>query len=152
LYAVWRTTPSELDFCSVDALLASLRQKPPRKLLELVRKAEDFDALVQLAAREEIRGLARGREAVLCCGVCRSRLRKLLLDGHVDVWRLPAAGQPGAASTPSGPPHRSSHDIDGTSTLMTRIAFVRTGPTQQPSRVDRRRRALKRTRASRSPQ
>jgi ATP-dependent RNA helicase SUPV3L1/SUV3 len=131
--AVWRTTPSELDFTSVDALLASLRQKPPRKLLELVRKAEDFDALVQLAAREEIRGLARGRAAVeLLWQVCQiPDFRKLLLDGHVDlladIYRQLVSAR--GRLDPEWMARRIDRldDIDGDlHVLMTRIAFVRT--------------------------
>lgn len=131
--AVWRTTPSELDFQSVDALLASLRQKPPRKLLELVRKAEDYDALVQLAAREEIRGLARGREAVeLLWQVCQiPDFRKLLLDGHVDlladIYRQLVSAR--GRLDPEWMARRIDRldDIDGDiHVLMTRIAFVRT--------------------------
>jgi ATP-dependent RNA helicase SUPV3L1/SUV3 len=131
--AVWRTTPSELDFCSIDTLLASLRQKPPRKLLELVRKAEDFDALVQLAAREEIRGLARGREAVeLLWHVCQiPDFRKLLLDGHVDlladIYRQLVSAR--GRLDPEWMARRIDRldDIEGDiHVLMTRIAFVRT--------------------------
>jgi ATP-dependent RNA helicase SUPV3L1/SUV3 len=131
--AVWRTTPSELDFCSVDSLLGSLRQKPPRKLLELVRKAEDYDALVQLAAREEIRALARGREAVeLLWQVCQiPDFRKLLLDGHVDlladIYRQLVSAR--GRLDPEWMARRIDRldDIDGDiHMLMTRIAFVRT--------------------------
>jgi ATP-dependent RNA helicase SUPV3L1/SUV3 len=131
--AVWRTTPSELDFCSIDSLLGSLRQKPPRKLLELVRKAEDHDALVQLAAREEIRSLARGREAVeLLWQVCQiPDFRKLLLDGHVDlladIYRQLVSAR--GRLDPEWMARRIDRldDIDGDiHMLMTRIAFVRT--------------------------
>jgi ATP-dependent RNA helicase SUPV3L1/SUV3 len=131
--AVWRTPPSELDFTSVDALLASLRRKPPRKLLELVRKAEDFDALVQLAAREEIRGLARGREAVeLLWQVCQiPDFRKLLLDGHVDlladIYRQLVSAR--GRLDPEWMARRIDRldDVEGDlHVLMTRIAFVRT--------------------------
>jgi ATP-dependent RNA helicase SUPV3L1/SUV3 len=131
--AIWRTTPSELEFKSVDALLASLRQKPPRKLLELVRKAEDYDALVQLAARDEIRSLARGREAVeLLWQVCQiPDFRKLLLDGHVDLLADIYRQLVGARGRlePEWMARRIDRldDIDGDiHVLMTRIAFVRT--------------------------
>ena len=131
--AVWRTTPSELDFTSVDALLASLRQRPPRKPLEQVRKAEDFDALVQLTAREEIRGLARGRSAVeMLWQVCQiPDFRKLLLDGHVDlladIYRQLVSAR--GRLDPEWMARRIDRldDIDGDiHVLMTRIAFVRT--------------------------
>ncbi len=131
--AVWRTTPSELDFKSIDALLASLRQRPPRKPLELVRKAEDFDALVQLSARQEIRSLARGREAVeLLWQVCQiPDFRKLLLDGHVDlladIYRQLVSAR--GRLDPDWMARRIDRldDVEGDiHVLMTRIAFVRT--------------------------
>ncbi|WP_258182840.1 helicase-related protein [Enhygromyxa salina] len=98
---VWRTSDRDLDFGSIDALLGSLRQKSPRKVLELVRQAEDYDALASLARREEIRARARGRAAVeLLWQVCQipdfrkltlrlssqpSGPETLVLDGHADL-------------------------------------------------------------------
>ena len=130
---VWRTTPSALDFRSVDALIASLKLKPPRKSLELVRKAEDFDALIRLAARDEIRQRAVGREAVeLLWEVCQiPDFRKLLLDGHVDLLAeiYKQLASPRGRIDPSWMAERIAR-IDATDgdihVLMTRIAFVRT--------------------------
>ena len=131
--AVWRTSPSELDFRSLEALLTSLRRKPPRKVLEVVRSAEDYDALIQLTAREDIRGLARGQEAVaLLWQVCQiPDFRKLLLDGHVDllaeIYRQLAS--PRGRIDPDWMAKRIARLDDGEGdihVLMTRIAFVRT--------------------------
>jgi len=130
---IWRAPLSQLDFRSVDRLIASLKQKPPRKVLELVRKAEDFDALVQLAGREEIRARAHGREAVeLLWQVCQiPDFRKLLLDGHVDLLAeiYKQLASPRARIDPSWMAERIAR-IDQTEgdihVLMTRIAFVRT--------------------------
>jgi ATP-dependent RNA helicase SUPV3L1/SUV3 len=130
---VWRTSASALDFRSLDGLIASLKQKPPRKLLEPVRKAEDFDALVQLAARDEIRALARGREAVeLLWEVCQiPDFRKLLLDGHVDLLAeiYKQLASPRGRIDPSWMAERIARidDTDGDIHVLTaRIAFIRT--------------------------
>ncbi|WP_244924041.1 helicase-related protein [Enhygromyxa salina] len=130
---VWRTTPTRLQFDSVEDLIASLRQKPPRKLLELVRQAEDFDTLVQLAAREQIQARAKGRAAVeLLWQVCQiPDFRKLALDGHVDLLaeiyrQLTSSSE---RLDPDWMNQRISR-IDDTEgdihVLMSRIAFVRT--------------------------
>jgi ATP-dependent RNA helicase SUPV3L1/SUV3 len=130
---VWRTTPSELDFRSIDSLIASLKQRPARRSLELTRNAEDFDALIRLAARQEIRALARGREAVeMLWAVCQiPDFRKLLVDGHVNLLGeiFKQLASPRARIDPSWMAERIARidvtdgDID---VLMTRIAFVRT--------------------------
>ena len=130
---VWRTTPSELDFRSIDSLIASLKQKPPRRCLELTRNAEDFDALIRLAALDEIRARAKGREAVeLLWQVCQiPDFRKLLLDGHVDLLGeiYKQLASPRGRIDPSWMAERIAR-IDATDgdidVLMTRIAFVRT--------------------------
>ncbi|NVB37492.1 helicase [Pseudenhygromyxa sp. WMMC2535] len=128
---IWRN--SELDFDSVDALLESLRRKPPRRVLELVRRAEDFEALIQLAALDEIRALARGRRAVaLLWEVCQiPDFRKLLFDGHVsllaEIYKQLAG--PRGRIDPGWMAERIDR-VDDTEgdihALMTRIAFVRT--------------------------
>jgi ATP-dependent RNA helicase SUPV3L1/SUV3 len=87
----WRN--SELDFRSVSALVESLKQRPPARfgsLVEPTRKADDFAALTQLAARPDIAALARGRSAVeLLWDVCQIPDFRKLLDypdfGHVDL-------------------------------------------------------------------
>ncbi len=82
---VWRN--DELDFDSVEALLASLRARPPRRALRLVERADDFEALQQLLRNPEIRARAQGRAAVeLLWEVCRiPDYRKLLLESHVQL-------------------------------------------------------------------
>ncbi len=130
---VWRTTPSALDFRSVDSLIASLKQKPPRRSLELVRRAEDFDALIRLATRDEIRSRAVGREAVeLLWEVCQiPDFRKLLLEGHLDLLAeiYKQLASPRGRIDPGWMAERIAR-IDATDgdihVLMTRIAFVRT--------------------------
>lgn len=87
----WRS--HELDFRSPAALIESLKQRPPGRfaaLVEPVRRADDFDALVVLAARPDVAALARGREAVeLLWDVCQIPDFRKLLDypdfGHVDL-------------------------------------------------------------------
>ena len=82
---VWRNP--DLDFASIDALLASLRRKPPHAGLRLIDRAEDYDALVQLARRADVRERARTPEDVeLLWEVCRiPDYRKLLLESHVQL-------------------------------------------------------------------
>lgn len=128
---IWRN--AELDFRSVDALIDSLRRRPQRRVLELVRQAEDFETLIQLAARPQIRELAKGRAAVeLLWQVCQiPDFRKLLLDGHVEllaeIYRQLCS--PRGRIDPGWMAERIDR-IDDTEgdihTLMTRIAFVRT--------------------------
>lgn len=87
----WRS--HELDLRSPAALIESLKQRPPGRfahLVEPVRKADDFDALVELALRPEVAALARGREMVaLLWDVCQIPDFRKLLDypdfGHVDL-------------------------------------------------------------------
>ena len=102
-------------------------------MLTLVRRAEDFESLLQLAAREDVRAIARGRGAVeLLWAVCQiPDFRKLLLDGHVnllaEIFRQLCAGA--GRLEPEWMRERIDRidDVDGgIDTLMTRIAFVRT--------------------------
>ncbi len=129
--AVWRN--AELDFRDVDALLASLRARPSRRILELVHRAEDFETLVQLVARDAIRALAKGRRAVeLLWAVCQiPDFRKLLLDRHVELLAEIYAqlSGPSGRIDPQWMGERIARidDTDGDiHVLMTRIAFVRT--------------------------
>ncbi len=89
----WRN--SDLDFRSLAGLIESLKLRPPARfsgLVEPVRgqAADDFNSLVQLAARPEIPALARGQESVeLLWDVCQIPDFRKLLDypdfGHVDL-------------------------------------------------------------------
>ncbi|MCA9619811.1 MAG: helicase, partial [Myxococcales bacterium] len=82
---VWRN--SDLDTRDVDALIASLAERPRRKVLLLQERASDAAVLRQLAKSPEIRGRARGREAVeLLWDVCRiPDFRKLLVEHHASL-------------------------------------------------------------------
>lgn len=129
--AVWRN--ADLDFRSIDTLVESLRRRPDRKVLTLVRRAEDFESLTRLAARSDVRELAHGRAAVeRLWAVCQiPDFRKLLLDGHVEllaeIFRQ-LSGSSGRLD-PDWMAERIDRidDVDGgIDTLMTRIAFVRT--------------------------
>ena len=81
----WRN--ADLDLGSVDALLASLRERPRLACLKLVEDAEDGAALERLAQHPAVRARARGEEAVrLLWEVCRiPDFRKLLLELHVSL-------------------------------------------------------------------
>ena len=54
--AFWRN--ADLDFSSVDALLASLKQPPPSRIFRAAPRAEDMDALITLSTNAEVRGRA----------------------------------------------------------------------------------------------
>ncbi len=81
----WRN--SDLDFSSVDALVASLRISPKNARLSLDRDAEDLAALVALAHMPGLRERARGEEQLrLLWDVCRiPDYRKLLFESHVAL-------------------------------------------------------------------
>lgn len=128
---VWRS--ADLDFSTVESLIGSLRARPKRSALRLVEQADDFESLLKLAARPEVRRLANTPDAVaLLWDVCRiPDFRKLLLESHVEL--LAAIFEQLAAD-----PHRIDEDwmasrirrLDDDSgdieTLMRRIAFIRT--------------------------
>ena len=128
---VWRS--ADLDFASVEALIGSLRARPRRSALRLVEQADDFEALLKLARRPEVRRLANNPDAVaLLWDVCRiPDFRKLLLESHVELLAA-------IFEQLSREPHRIDEDwmagrirrLDDDSgdieTLMRRIAFIRT--------------------------
>lgn len=127
---VWRN--SDLDFSSVDALIESLRRRPTIPGLRLVERAEDYEALVSLSKRDEVRRLAREPEAVeLLWDVCRiPDFRKLLLESHVDLLaqifgQLRERGRldPEWMAKRIDRLRPTDGDIE---TLMNRIAFIRT--------------------------
>ena len=127
----WRN--DDLDFSSVDALLASLGRPPPLPFLVPGRDGEDQQALSVLAREPAIRAAAVGPERVaMLWEVCQvPDFRKTLTDVHAHLLgrvyrylvdcngRLPedwVARQVGRLE-------RTDGDID---TLMARIAGVRT--------------------------
>src|SRR6185369_5894525 len=82
---VWRN--ADIDRASIDALIASLKRRPPARCLKLVEDAEDTAALLRLANLPEIRARARGETAVgLLWEVARiPDFRRLLLESHVAL-------------------------------------------------------------------
>ena len=130
-HAVWRNI--ELDFTSVDALVESLKRRSGHPRLRLVEASDDFEALMQLARREDVRARAVGVEAVeLLWDVCRiPDFRKLLLDSHVQLLGMVYAqlSGPSGRIDPDWMARRIARldDSDGDiETLMRRIAFIRT--------------------------
>ena len=127
----WRN--DELDFSSVDALLASLGRPPPLPFLVPGRDGEDQQALAVLARDSAIRAAATGPERVaMLWDVCQvPDFRKTLTDAHAHLLgrvfrylvdcdgRLPADW----VARQVGRLERTDGDID---TLMARIAGVRT--------------------------
>jgi ATP-dependent RNA helicase SUPV3L1/SUV3 len=59
---IWRN--SDLDFTSLDALLASLRREPPRRYLRRVAQSSDLLALERLEQDDEVRRRAHGSAAL----------------------------------------------------------------------------------------
>jgi ATP-dependent RNA helicase SUPV3L1/SUV3 len=82
---VWRN--ADLDFTSLDELIVSLKQRPTRRCLQLVERADDLGALLQLASRPDIRARAQGAERVaLLWEVCRiPDFRKVLVEHHASL-------------------------------------------------------------------
>ncbi len=128
---IWRN--SDLDLRTVDTLMASLSRRPEHSTLRLVDYAEDFNALVRLAAQEDIRRKAVGNEAVsLLWQICQiPDFRKLLEESHVRLLGAIFRQLTGPArridsdwmSKRVSRLDEISGDID---TLMRRIAFIRT--------------------------
>ncbi len=81
----WRN--AELDFTSIDGLLATLTAPPPRPGLVPGREASDLETLLALSRDTEIRALARGRREVRelweACQV--PDFRKITDDSHVRL-------------------------------------------------------------------
>lgn len=126
---VWRN--SDLDFGSVERLIASLAAPPSSPLFTRVEQADDFDALRALAERPAVRDRARGEEAVrLLWDVSQiPDYRKLMLLSHVallesifvslmDEGRL----DPGWVDAQLRRIDRVEGDID---TLTARLAAIR---------------------------
>jgi len=128
---VWRN--SNLNFESVETLIASLRERPRHPALRLVEQADDYDALMRLVRDPELRRSASSPELVaLLWDVCRiPDFRKLMLDSHVELLAAIFAQL-------SGPTQRVDEDwmakriarLDDQSgdiqAMMRQIAFIRT--------------------------
>lgn len=128
---VWRN--SDLDFASIDALIASLRRRSGQRMLRLVERADDFEALLQLVRNDEIRARARTPEAVeLLWDVCRiPDYRKLLLESHVQLLAAIYLQLTGASERIEpdwiGQRLRTLNSVDGDIDVLThRISFIRT--------------------------
>jgi len=82
---VWRN--STLDFDSPEALVASLKQRPPRRSLQLVDRADDFGVLLQLLERPEIRDRAHPADRLeLLWQVCQvPDFRRVLVEHHAPL-------------------------------------------------------------------
>jgi ATP-dependent RNA helicase SUPV3L1/SUV3 len=83
----WRSR--DLDLSSPEALLASLKVRPPQPWLILKDDADDFRALESLARDPEVAARARGPERVaLLWEVCQiPDFRQLALDDHFQLCR-----------------------------------------------------------------
>jgi ATP-dependent RNA helicase SUPV3L1/SUV3 len=83
----WRNR--ELDFDSVDGLLASLRRRPGPRCLRLMRRADDAVALERLACDPEVKPRLDAPGCVpLLWEVCQiPDYRQLMLEDHVDLLK-----------------------------------------------------------------
>ncbi|UJR86719.1 helicase-related protein [Sandaracinus amylolyticus] len=82
---VWRSP--ELDFASIDTLLASLSTAAPHPVFTRVEQADDFDVLRTLADRPRVRERAIGEDVVrLLWDVCQiPDYRKLTILDHASL-------------------------------------------------------------------
>ena len=122
---------ANLDFSSVNALIASLEAPPPAAYLASVPDALDLHALRALLESPKVVALAKGREAVeLLWAVCQiPDFRHILFEVHVELLRdLFLARIDGALSDDFLATHtREFANEDGdVDTLVARIARLRT--------------------------
>ncbi|HMJ13758.1 MAG TPA: helicase-related protein [Polyangiaceae bacterium] len=127
----WRN--ADLDFSSIEALMASLCVRSPSLRLRVSEGAEDFAALRELAKKDEIRSRVQGREHVqLLWEVCRiPDYRGLLLDYHASMLGelfLQLSGKAGRIPSDWAAPRiRKLNDTEGdVDSLLARLAFIRT--------------------------
>ncbi|MEA2783306.1 MAG: ATP-dependent helicase [Rhodospirillaceae bacterium] len=128
---MWRN--SDLDFRSIDALRASLEQRPPDRALIRAREAEDQQALAQLALESEIvRRIGGPATLRLLWEVCQiPDFRKVMSDTHArllgQVFRYLTSGEERLptdwVASQVARLDQTDGDID---TLMARIAHIRT--------------------------
>ena len=126
----WRN--NRLDMASLGSLVASLEERPPARCLVQVRDWLDHACLRQLASKDEIRSLARGRDAVArVWDVCSiPDYRKTRTDSHIELLLTLTRHLLGRGTVPTDwvssrleSLDRIDGDIDA---LMTRISWVRT--------------------------
>jgi ATP-dependent RNA helicase SUPV3L1/SUV3 len=128
---LWRSR--DLDTSSLDALAASLRQRPFAACLELQDQAEDGCALLRLGQDSEVLARARDPESVaLLWEVCQiPDYRQLQLDDHFQLLRAVFLQLRGPRQRLADDWIRQhvdhlddpQGDID---TLLARMAFIRT--------------------------
>ncbi len=127
---MWRS--EQIDFSSLPALVRSLDRPPPRDIFMRSRREADEDALTRLAAREEIRDLAKGGAALgTLWDICQvPDFRKVGGDQHArllgDIYEI--LMRDGRLSDDWLAPRmerldRTDGDIDA---LSARIAHIRT--------------------------
>ncbi len=126
----WRN--DDLDFSSLEALTASLSQRPPRRNLVAIVAAEDAEALERLSRSEVVRTRARDEDAIrLLWEVCRiPDFEKLLFESHLafleEVFvELVEHGRLSSAFVRARF-ERLADDSGDIDTLVARIAAVRT--------------------------
>ncbi|MBM4362054.1 MAG: helicase, partial [Deltaproteobacteria bacterium] len=147
---------AELDFSSAEALVASLRGRPPVPGLLPVARAEDLAVLLVLAGREAIRSKLRGpRDVERLWQVCQvPNYRGALVETHAELLAQlfdQLGGEPFVLSPEFL--ERSVRRIDDTrgdlSTLLDRMAAIRTFTyaTHRPGWVDAAEEWQERTRA-----
>ena len=128
---LWRS--HDLDTSSVDALAASLRQRPFAACLELQDEAEDAHALARLRQDGEVMAHARDAGSVgLLWEICQiPDYRQLQLDDHFQLLRAVFLQLQGPRQRLDAdwirrhvdPLDDAQGDID---TLLARMAFIRT--------------------------
>jgi ATP-dependent RNA helicase SUPV3L1/SUV3 len=125
----WRSR--DLDMGSVEALVASLRQRPSAACLELPDAADDERALVRLGQDGDVMKCARGAIGLLW-EVCQiPDYRQLQLDDHFQLLRAVFLQLRGPQERLAedwirhhvDPLDNVQGDID---TLLARMAFIRT--------------------------
>lgn len=132
--AYWRS--SDLDFSSVDALIASLKRPPPARFYKPAPRCADLDALIALSAHPEVRGRASSAARVeLLWDVCRvPDFRQTLTDDHLQLllalWRQLVGPRgrldPDWLAAEIEPLDQADGDLE---TLLVRIAHIRTWTT-----------------------
>ena len=137
---------TDLDFDSLDGLMASLQRPAPKPCLRLVGDRDDTAALRALSKDPLIRNRARGSEMVrMLWEVCQvPDFRKLLLEAHVlllaEVFQM-LAGPKGRIDPGWLADHLDAIDqVDGDiDTLIAHLASIRTFTfiTQKARYVDR---------------
>jgi ATP-dependent RNA helicase SUPV3L1/SUV3 len=127
----WRN--HDLDFASIEALLASLGMRSRSPRLRLGEGADDVAALCALSKKDEIQSRVKDRDVVkLLWDVCRiPDYRGLLIEYHANLLCevfLQLSGN--AGQIPSdwvAPRIRKLDDTEGdVDTLLARLSFIRT--------------------------